>query len=125
VWRGTNTAYWTNNKFDNKYLFPSFTSTSLELRSADRFRDAEGDCCLMRIIIPKGHHCLFVGSLSAFSESEILFGRDSTFIADEKIMHNKDIQTVKYKQDTGDVDKDLCGDFEDVDMIFLIFDGYQ
>ena len=123
VWRGTNTSYWLNSIYNDKYLFPSFTSTSLELRVADKFRDEEGECCLMRIIIPKGSSCLFVGSLSAFSESEILFGKNAIFKQDNIITHN--IQNMKYKQDTGDVDKDLCGEFEEVQMSFLIFDGYE
>lgn len=125
LWRGSKTPYWSKSTLkdnDEQYLFKNFTSASLELSSTEGFRDDK--CCLMRIIVPKNSRCLFLGSLSVFTEAEILFSKDSLFKLDKELMKEKDIIPIPYKKSSTKVETELCEKLENLNTTFLIFDGY-
>jgi len=69
-------------------LFPGFTSTSLSRKRIEHpgstymYVDTLGkvsDCCLFKIIIPKGFPCLYIGGLLGKDEKEIILPPFTTF----------------------------------------------
>jgi hypothetical protein len=67
LWRGVKRKYWGTEL----YTF-NFSSTTIDLEMTHSFMD-ENNRNLMRLNIPAGVNCLFVGALSAFgSESEVI-----------------------------------------------------
>ena len=144
VWRGTKTPYWKKNK-----TIRSFTSTSLDIDVATEFTSSEKKCCLARIIIPPNIRCLFLGSLSIFSEAEILIGRNSIFKVDPIWMKEKDTITLPYKSRSRvddlllderssltqsgddlrssltDIEYELCGNLDIIETTILNFEGYK
>lgn len=106
----------------SKYiLHNTFMSTTLDLEIASQFK--ENECCLMRVIVPKGSSCLFVGGISKFTaELEILFSNNAVLQFVEPLYQTLNIEDPKNFD--SDVYQMICKNRSVVNVSFLKFKGY-
>ena len=112
----------TTNDNTKHLLHTTFMSTSFDLEIATQFK--ENECCLMRILIPKGSSCLYVGGISKFTgELEVLFCNDSILSYIEPLY--KQINLEDSKEFDSDVYKMICKNRSNVLVSFLVYKGYK
>jgi len=87
VFRGTRDKYYMSNS--NQFVNSTFMSTTFVIEEAITFADEYSDCCIKRIVCPKGTPAINMMDISAYSyESEVLLGLNNTFkiIGEEKVV---------------------------------------
>jgi hypothetical protein len=130
TWRGSKTQYWDNDPI----LFKNYTSSTLDLRMTEEFRNSDG--YLLKIILPANTACLFAAGIASFhSESEIILATDSIFTQEkeygEDILQEKEygediLQEKDYNLETStDPNSSLCRKPSKVKMSFLKFQEYK
>jgi hypothetical protein len=120
TWRGSKTQYWNNDPI----LFKTYTSTTLDIRMTEGFRNDSG--YLLKIILPVDTPCLFAAGIASFhSESEIILATDSVFTQEKKYGEDL-IQKKEYNLETStDADDSLCTQPSILKMSFLKFQEYK
>ena len=74
LWRGVGTRYF-SKEGSNIFHSETFMSTTYSPFSAQIFTDEEQNCCIKKILVPKGTHCLWMVPLSLEpQEHEVLLG---------------------------------------------------
>jgi len=120
TWRGSKTQYWGNDPI----LFKSYTSSTLDLKITEEFRNTKG--YLLKIILPKNTPCLFAAGISnVYLEAEIILATESIF-TQEKDYEEDIIQEKDYNLETStDADDSLCTQPSILKMSFLKFQEYK
>jgi hypothetical protein len=102
VYRGVKNDEWIRFDENKKYTTNGFWSTSVVLSAATRFTNQK-DCCIHKIQIMPGAHCLGVFFASRYpGELEILLGSENTYtLTNSEVLKNlnmdeKDVQTKEF-----------------------------